>query len=548
MTRPTDLYCVMGNPVEHSRSPWIHARFAELTGQALAYERRLVPLDGFGAALRDFAQAGGRGCNITVPFKFEAFALAARHTPRALRAQACNTLRFDPEAEGGWLADNTDGIGLVRDIEANAGVALAGKRVLLIGAGGAAAGALGPLLEARPAVLVVANRTVAKAEELVARHADLAGGCALAARAPREAGERFDVVINATASSLQGAQVPVDSAVLAPGALALDMMYGPAAQGFIAWAQAHGARGRDGLGMLVEQAAEAFLAWRGVRPDTAPVLAALRAEVNAGAPLARAMAQHPRDFSPVYTAVIAAGEQGGHLGLVLERLADDLEERQTLKAKLIGAALYPAIVSAVALLIVIFLLAYVVPQVANVFAGSKRALPLLTQVMLGVSGVVRNQGWIILIAIVFVAVGARFAWASAQFRIQFDAWLLGTPLVGRLMRGYNAARFSSTLAMLTAAGVPILKALQAAAETLSNRALREDALAALVLVREGAPLASALHCATFLPQVWEQLPQPADLLAELKAKAGLPRDFWSPQVELATYRVHKWHQNRGERP
>ena len=166
-------------------------------------------------------------------------------------------------------------------IEANAGVALAGKRVLLIGAGGAAAGALGPLLEARPAVLVVANRTVAKAEELVARHADLAGGCALAARAPREAGERFDVVINATASSLQGAQVPVDSAVLAPGALALDMMYGPAAQGFIAWAEAHGARGRDGLGMLVEQAAEAFFLWRGVRPETAPVLAALRARLAA---------------------------------------------------------------------------------------------------------------------------------------------------------------------------------------------------------------------------------------------------------------------------
>ena len=280
-----DRYAVAGNPVEHSQSPFIHAEFARQTGQALDYGRLLCPLAAFAATLRAFAadrSAGAvRGCNVTVPFKFEAFALAARHTPRALRAQACNTLRFDPEAEGGWLADNTDGIGLVRDIEANAGVALAGKRVLLIGAGGAAAGALGPLLEARPAVLVVANRTVAKAEELVARHADLAGGCALAARAPREAGERFDVVINATASSLQGAQVPVDSAVLAPGALALDMMYGPAAQGFIAWAQAHGARGRDGLGMLVEQAAEAFFLWRDVRPETAPVLAALRARLAA---------------------------------------------------------------------------------------------------------------------------------------------------------------------------------------------------------------------------------------------------------------------------
>ena len=217
-----DHYAVLGNPVAHSQSPFIHAEFARATGQAMDYTRVLCALDGFAQAVRGFADAGGKGCNVTVPFKFEAFALAARHTPRALRAQACNTLRFDPEAEGGWLADNTDGIGLVRDIEANAGVALAGKRVLLIGAGGAAAGALGPLLEARPAVLVVANRTVAKAEELVARHADLAGGCALAARAPREAGERFDVVINATASSLQGAQVPVDSAVLAPGFVVVD--------------------------------------------------------------------------------------------------------------------------------------------------------------------------------------------------------------------------------------------------------------------------------------------------------------------------------------
>lgn len=275
-----DRYAVAGNPVEHSQSPFIHAEFARQTGQALDYGRLLCPLAAFAATLRAFAadrSAGAvRGCNVTVPFKFEAFALAARHTPRALRAQACNTLRFDPEAEGGWLADNTDGIGLVRDIEANAGVALAGKRVLLIGAGGAAAGALGPLLEARPAVLVVANRTVAKAEELVARHADLAGGCALAARAPREAGERFDVVINASSTSLAGAAIPVGAEVLRPGTLAVDLMYGPAAAPFLAWARAHGAEPRDGLGMLVEQAAAAFLWWRGVEPQTAPVLAALR--------------------------------------------------------------------------------------------------------------------------------------------------------------------------------------------------------------------------------------------------------------------------------
>lgn len=280
-----DRYAVAGNPVEHSQSPFIHAEFARQTGQALDYGRLLCPLDGFAATLRAFAadrSAGAvRGCNVTVPFKFEAFELAARHTPRAQRARAANTLRFDAASEGGWLADNTDGAGLVRDIERNVGLAMAGKRVLLIGAGGAAAGALGPLLEARPAALVVANRTLAKAEALVARHADMAAGAALIARTPRETGERFDVVINATASSLQGAEVPVDAAVLAPGALALDMMYGPAAQGFLGWAETHGARGRDGLGMLVEQAAEAFFLWRGLRPDTAPVLAALRARLAA---------------------------------------------------------------------------------------------------------------------------------------------------------------------------------------------------------------------------------------------------------------------------
>jgi len=280
-----DRYAVAGNPVEHSQSPFIHAEFARQTGQSLTYGRLLCPLDRFAATVRAFAadaSAGtARGCNVTVPFKFEAFALAGRRTPRAQRAEAANTLRFDPQAEGGWLADNTDGVGLVRDIERNAGVTLAGARVLLIGAGGAAAGALGPLLEARPAELVVANRTVGRADALVARHADLADGTALRACAPHEAGEAFDVVINASASSLQGAEVPVGAAVLAPGALALDMMYGPAARGFLAWAEAHGARGRDGLGMLVEQAAEAFFVWRGVRPETAPVLAALRARLAA---------------------------------------------------------------------------------------------------------------------------------------------------------------------------------------------------------------------------------------------------------------------------
>ncbi len=222
------------------------------------------------------------------------------------------------------------------------------------------------------------------------------------------------------------------------------------------------------------------------------LVAALRAEVNGGATFATALAQHAREFSVTYCAVIGAGEHSGNLGLVLERLADDLEQSQELKAKLIGAALYPTIVTVVALFIVTFLLAYVVPQIAQVFAGSKRALPVLTVVMLALGGFVRNHGWLLLLALVMGAAAARLAWAGAAFRLRFDTVWLTLPLVGRLARGYNAARFASTLAMLAAAGVPILKALQAAADTLSNRALRADALDALVMVREGAPLAAAL--------------------------------------------------------
>ena len=222
------------------------------------------------------------------------------------------------------------------------------------------------------------------------------------------------------------------------------------------------------------------------------LLASLRAEVNAGASFAKALGQHPREFSGIYVAVIGAGEQSGSLGLVLERLADDLEERQALQSKLIGAALYPAIVTLVAIAIVLFLVGYVVPQVANVFAGSKRALPFLTVAMLAISGMVRNYGWAMLIAIIIIAIMARSAYANAFFRQKIDAAFLKLPLLGPLARGYNAARFSGTLSMLASAGVPILKALQAAAETLNNTAMRADALDALVLVREGAPLASAL--------------------------------------------------------
>ncbi|MGK6310050.1 type II secretion system inner membrane protein GspF [Variovorax sp. DT-64] len=222
------------------------------------------------------------------------------------------------------------------------------------------------------------------------------------------------------------------------------------------------------------------------------LVASLRADVNAGSPFGRTLSQHPREFSPIYTAVISAGEQTGNLGLVLERLADDLEQRQALQQKLVGAALYPAIVTLVAIVIVVFLVSYVVPQVANVFAGTKRALPILTVIMLALSDFVRNYGWLMLGAIVVMAIGARMALARAAFRERFDAAWLELPLVGRLSRGYNAARFASTLAMLATAGVPILRALQAASETLGNRAMRADALDALVLVREGAPLASAL--------------------------------------------------------
>ena len=222
------------------------------------------------------------------------------------------------------------------------------------------------------------------------------------------------------------------------------------------------------------------------------LVAVLRAEVNAGSTFARALQQHPREFSDIYCAVIGAGEASGSLGLVLERLADDLEERQALQAKLVGAALYPAIVTLVAITIVLFLVTYVVPQVASVFAGTKRALTFLTVAMLGLSSGVRNYGWLMLSTLVLIAVGARLALSKADFREKFDAAWLTLPLVGRLARGYNAARFASTLAMLAGAGVPILKALQAAAETLNNRAMRADALDALVLVREGAPLASAL--------------------------------------------------------
>jgi general secretion pathway protein F len=222
------------------------------------------------------------------------------------------------------------------------------------------------------------------------------------------------------------------------------------------------------------------------------LVAHLKSEVNAGSSFARALGTAPHEFDEIYRAVVAAGEQSGALGAVLERLADDLEQRQALRAKVLGAMLYPAIVSLVAVIIVTVLVTWVVPQIANVFTSSKRALPFLTVAMLGISAFVRQWGWALLLLLAAGSTALVLARRNEGFRERTDAALLRLPLLGRLIRGYNAARFGGTLAMLAGAGVPILKALQAAAETLGNRAMRRDALDALVQVREGAPLASAL--------------------------------------------------------
>lgn len=263
----TDRYAVIGNPVAHSRSPEIHAAFARETGQDMDYGRLLAPLDGFVATLQAFRAGGGKGANVTLPFKEEAFRFAGERTRRAEQAGAVNTLRFDG---AGVLGDNTDGVGLVRDLRDNLGVTLAGMRVLVLGAGGAARGVLGPLADENPAVLMLANRTHARARELAARFG-------IEAIELGELGRhRFDRVINATSASLGGEAFMLPEGLFAPGAFAYDMMYGKDEMPFLAAARAQGARTADGLGMLVEQAAESFLFWRGVRPATRPVLEAIR--------------------------------------------------------------------------------------------------------------------------------------------------------------------------------------------------------------------------------------------------------------------------------
>jgi len=305
----TDRYAVIGNPVAHSRSPSIHARFAKQTGQDVDYGRLLAPLDGFVEAVERFRDAGGCGLNVTLPFKLEAFAWAARRSERARVAGAVNTLRFDPD--GAW-GENTDGAGLVRDLEDRLGLALAGRSVLILGAGGATRGVIGPLLEAGVARLTIANRTPARAIELVddflraaaSRTLDESAPVAIAppaaspAASPEvrppagrlrgcgldDAGDGHELVVNATSAGLAGERLAIADALLAGAVLAYDMFYAARQTAFVAQALAAGCpRACDGLGMLVEQAAESFLAWRGVRPLTAPVYEALRAELAAEA-------------------------------------------------------------------------------------------------------------------------------------------------------------------------------------------------------------------------------------------------------------------------
>jgi shikimate dehydrogenase len=262
-----DRYAVIGNPVAHSRSPWIHAEFAQACRQDIEYTRIAAPLDGFVRAVGEFRAAGGKGLNVTLPFKPDAYRYCARASAQARAAAVVNTISFGPVAQG----DNTDGIGLVRDLAGNLGVELARANVLLMGAGGAAQGVAGALLEAGAGRLVIANRTLAKAQALAGRFAG-----ARASSYEALAGESFDVIVNATSAGLAGDSPPLPDGVLHGASVAYDMVYGRDTP-FLAAARSAGARSCDGLGMLVEQAAESFFLWRGVRPQTAPVLQKLRA-------------------------------------------------------------------------------------------------------------------------------------------------------------------------------------------------------------------------------------------------------------------------------
>ncbi|MDH5534412.1 MAG: shikimate dehydrogenase [Betaproteobacteria bacterium] len=271
----TDQYAVIGNPVAHSQSPRIQAEFARQTGHDLIYDALLAPLDGFGDVVRAFRKRGGKGLNVTLPFKQEAWRLADRHEGSALHARAVNTLKFQAGTAIGY---NTDGVGLLRDLRDNLQCAVRGKRVLLMGAGGASYGVMEPLLREKPHSLVVANRTLEKAVEMVGHFEKFESFPieGIAARAYSSlTGSRFELLINATSAGLTGGMPPLPESVFAPGALAYDMVYGIDTP-FLRYARAHGARGVDGIGMLVEQAAESFFIWRGVRPQSGPVIALLR--------------------------------------------------------------------------------------------------------------------------------------------------------------------------------------------------------------------------------------------------------------------------------
>lgn len=271
----SDRYAVIGNPVEHSKSPQIHAEFARQTGQDIIYERLPAPLDAFEATARRFFSEGGKGLNVTVPFKHEAWDLVDAHRGDALDAQAVNTIQFE---NGKFIGDNTDGIGLVTDIKKNLGFEISGKRVLLMGAGGATYGVMFPLLREKAKALVVVNRTLEKAQSLVQSFEKRAGGMLTSLDAVSYAGllnSKFDIVINATSAGLSNEMPPLPGGIFAPDALAYDMVYGRDTP-FMIFARNEGAHAVDGLGMLVEQAAESFFIWRGVRPQTAPVIKKLR--------------------------------------------------------------------------------------------------------------------------------------------------------------------------------------------------------------------------------------------------------------------------------
>ncbi len=270
-----DRYVVIGNPIAHSHSPRIHAEFARQTGENVRYERLLAPVDKFAEVAQQFYRDGGKGASVTIPFKYAAWQLATRHSKGAQLAQAVNTLRFNGDEIFG---DNTDGTGLVRDLQQNLGYALKNKRVLIMGAGGATCGVLGPILFEAPTRLVVANRDSQKALALVERFSTL-GNISCSSYADL-ADKNFDLIINATSASLNSQLPPLPGGVFADAAFAYDMMYGVQSNAFLEFSRNLGARRcADGLGMLIEQAAESFFIWRGVRPNTAPVLQLLRASL-----------------------------------------------------------------------------------------------------------------------------------------------------------------------------------------------------------------------------------------------------------------------------